>query len=218
CRLKDDFNFVLEKIKEADALIIGFPVYFLGPHAAFKLLADRMLGAGHYSSYTRGKPCIMVIPYGMPGWEGYAKSAGLVLPRVLEMKIADCWLVHATLPGEGVLSSKNREYARGLGQNIFAGTEYQKGTRECPYCGSDLFRLLPGGKIECPLCSAVGHIKEDGSPEFAVTDHLRFSTEGLQEHFHGWLVEMKQKYIEERDLLKEVQKTYRGRDWWIKKS
>lgn len=215
CSINDDFNFVTGKIKECDALIIGMPVYFLGPHGYFKMFTDRMLGVGHYADQTRGKPCVMVIPYGAQGWEGYTGAAALVLPRVLELKLLDCWKVHATLPGEGLLSNQNRENARKLGLKLFtAKEEYPKGQWECQHCGSDLFRLLPDGMVECPLCSARGQLKAEGI-QFSTT-HSRFSREGLEEHFKGWLVEMKEKYMTKRETLKEVQKPYRGKNWWIK--
>lgn len=215
CVMKDDFNFVLDKIIEADGLVIGLPVYVLGPHGYYKMLNDRLLGAGNITAHTRGKPCVLVIPYGLPGWEGYARAAALVLPGLLEMTLVDVWMVHATLPGESVTKRENIEYAGKLGQNLFAGREFEKGPRECPRCGSDLFRMLPGGEIECPICAVRGRIGAGGLPEFPVSGHFRFSTEALQEHFGGWLVEMREKYLKERDNLKEAQKPYRGLPWWI---
>lgn len=44
CPIKDNFNFVMSKIKEADTLIIGVPVYILGPHGYYKMLTDRLVG------------------------------------------------------------------------------------------------------------------------------------------------------------------------------
>lgn len=217
CMKKDDFNFVLDRILEADGLIIGLPVYFLGPHGSYKMLTDRFLGAGHYSRHTRGKPCAVVIPFGLPGWEGYTRTAALVLPRLLEMRLVDCWQVHATLPGESMLKDENREYARRLGSGLFTAREFDRGIRECPHCGSDLFRLLPGGEIECPLCAARGNLRDGGVPDFSWTGSTRFSAERLEEHFNVWLVEMKDKYLRERDILKEIQKPYRGKQWWVKK-
>lgn len=216
CRVNDDFKFVLDRIMDADALVIGMPVYFLGLHGQFKMLTDRMLGVAHYAGKTRGKPCILVIPYGIQGWEGYARTAALVLPRMLEMKLLDCWTVQATLPGEGVLREENREYARRLGAGIYTAAGYSGGSGECPHCGADLFRLLKGGVVECCLCSARGYPGADGSLEYRHPGHHRFSTEGLREHFTGWLVEMKKKYLEEREALKEVQKPYRGSQWWVR--
>jgi multimeric flavodoxin WrbA len=52
CPIRDDFNFVIEKIRGADALIIGVPVYFLGPHGYYKMLTDRLLGSQNYSQDT----------------------------------------------------------------------------------------------------------------------------------------------------------------------
>ncbi|MFZ5643895.1 MAG: flavodoxin family protein [Bacillota bacterium] len=217
CSVKDDFNFILNKILEADALVLGFPIYFLGPHAGFKALTDRMMGAANYAEKTKGKPFVAVIPYGMPGWEGYARASAMVFPRFLQMRFVDCWVVHATLPAEGVESPEYKEYAQKLGRELFTAEEYKKGPLECPYCGSDLFRLLPGGEVECPLCLARGRLKGDGPNEYTCPEPHRFSPEGLHEHFAGWLVDMKKKYLTDRERLKEVQKPYRGINWWVER-
>lgn len=216
CRQEDDFNFVMDRILEADALLIGVPVYLLGPHSYYKLLTDRLLGSHNYSRHTRGKPCAVIIPYGLPGWEGYARSASLVFPRLLDLKIVDCWQVPAALPAEGLLSQKNRDYARELGRSLFERPEYAKGPRECPLCGSDLFRLLPGGGIECPICAARGVLGAGSQVDFSQADHCRFSEKAMTEHFDGWLKEMKAKFLAEKDRLKEVQQPYKELDWWVK--
>ncbi len=217
CVRDDDFQFVLNKIMEADGLVIGLPVYFLGPHGSYKMLTDRLLGVGHYSAHTRGKPCAVVIPFGIPGWEGYTRTAALVLPRLMEMRVVDCWLVRATLPGESLLKQENVEYAKRLGSNLFTAREFDRRPGECPHCGSDLFRLLPGWEIECSLCSARGRLEAGGNPDFSGAGKTRFTPEELHHHFNVWLVEMRDKYLKERDMLKEVQKPYRGRNWWVKR-
>jgi multimeric flavodoxin WrbA len=216
CRMDDDFNFILNQIKAADALVIGLPVYVYGPHGYLKMLSDRLLGAGHYGEFTRDKPCVLAVSYGAQGCAGYARTAALAFPRLLQMKIVDCWQVHAALPGESVRDQKNLEHARNLGANLFSAPEFAKGPRECACCGADLFRLLPDGKIECPICGAVGRLNQDGAPDFSENVHYRFSEEAVREHFLGWLVGMKEKFIKEKDQLKEVQKPYREMDWWIK--
>jgi len=216
CRLDDDFNFVINKIKEADALIIGMPVYILGPHGYYKMLTDRLLGVGNYSKYTRGKPCVIINPYGQQRWDGYSRMGSLVFPRMLEMKIIDCWQVQAPLPGESLLNPQNIDHAKYIGLNLLTGPEYTKGPRECPHCGSDLFRLHPNGEIECPICSARGTLKPDNLPDLSEADYCRFWPKELEEHFKGWLVETKQKFLAEKDKLKEVQKLYKDKDCWVK--
>ncbi|NPV93038.1 MAG: flavodoxin family protein [Firmicutes bacterium] len=216
CPLKDDFNFVMGRIKEADALVIGIPVYLLGPHGCYKMLCDRLVGAENFSKHTEGKPCVIVIPYGQKGWEGYSRAASLVLPRLLKMRLVDCWQVHATLPGESLLDAGNLEYARVLGKDLFGSREHRAGARECVYCGSDLFRLLAGREVECPICGARGVLDQDNLPDFSGADYCRFSREEMKEHFDVWLVEMKHRFLAEKDRLKEVQKSYPDKDWWVK--
>lgn len=216
CRLDDDFNFVINKIKEADALVIGLPVYVLGPHGYLKMLNDRLLGAGHYVEHTAGKPCAVVVSYGVGGWEGYARTAALVFPRFLRMKVVDLWLLHAALPAEGLLDPKNLERAGNTGQTLFSGQEFAKGSRECALCGGDLFRLLPDGGAECPACGAIGRFQPDNTLDFTGSDYCRFSAEVMQEHFLGWLVGMKDKFMKEKDRLKEIQRPYREMDWWVR--
>lgn len=216
CVLKDDFNDIMNKIKEADALIIGVPVYFLGPHGYYKMLSDRLVGAERYWEFTKDKPCVIVMPYGTMGWEGYSKAASLVMPKLLKMKILDCWQVHATLPGESLLTPDHLQYAQTLGQDLFNGREYNFGIRECPYCGSDLFRLLENNQLECPICGAKGILKNDNIPDFTDSNYCRFGENEMEEHFLVWLVEMKHRFTAEKEHLKELQAGYRDKDWWIK--
>lgn len=216
CKLKDDFNYVFNKIKEADALLIGVPIYVLGPHGYYKMLTDRMLGAVKLAEFTKGKPCVLVIPFGIKGWEGYTRAAVQVLPRLMQMKLLDCWQVEATLPGESLLKTSNLEYARSLGARLFSADAYRPEVRECPFCGSDLFRLHPDRRIECPICNAQGILQDDNIPLWTDPDQCRFTTANLEEHFNVWLKEMKHKFHQEKDQLKEVQRPYRDYNWWIK--
>lgn len=216
CPVQDDFNFVIEKIREADALIIGVPVYFLGPHGSYKMLTDRLVGAQNHAQATQGKPCVIVMPYGSTGWEGYSKAASLVMPKLLRMKLVDCWQIYATLPGESLLNDENMSYAQALGRELFNGREYQAGSKECPECGSDLFRLLDENQVECPICGSRGVLNGNGSPEFFDSDYRRFSDQEMDKHFKGWLLEMKDRFLDEKDHLKELQKGYRDQNWWIK--
>ncbi|MEA4926222.1 MAG: flavodoxin family protein [Syntrophomonadaceae bacterium] len=216
CPTKDDFNFVIDQIRQSDAVIIGVPVYILGPHGYYKMLTDRLVGNQNHVKYTRGKPCALVIPYGTIGWEGYSKAAALILPQLLQMQVVDCWQVHSTLPGESMLDLDNQIYARKLGHELWAGREYQPGARECPFCGSDLFRLGAEGAIECPICGVKGKLKDDNLPDFSGNDHSRFSDQALNEHFGDWLNQAKQRFWAEKGRLKEVQKDYRSMEWWIK--
>ena len=216
CGAKDDFNFVMDHIKWADALVIGVPVYILGPHGYYKLLQDRLVGAYNYSQYTAGKPCVMAVPYGTIGWTGYTKAAVNIFPRTLEMKVIDTWMVHATLPAESLYNPDNLEYARQLGGKIFSGEQYRPGPQECPQCGSDLFRLLPDRRVECPICNAIGILGDDNRPDFSESGHNRFAHHEIEEHFNEYLADMRGRFKAEKDMIKGLQQDYKEMDWWIK--
>jgi multimeric flavodoxin WrbA len=216
CPQDDDFNFIMDKIKDADALVIGVPVYILGPHGYYKMLNDRLVGSFNYTARTAGKPCIIVIPYGTIGWQGYSRAAATILPRLLQMKVLDCWEVHATLPAESFLNPENITYAQKLGQTLFTAADYIPAARECIQCGSDLFRLLPDNRIECPICGAIGILGPDNIPDFNLSAYNRFGAHEIEEHFQGWVVGMKRKYWQDKDKLREVQKTFKNKQWWVK--
>lgn len=215
CVIKDGFNFVIERIKEADALVIGVPIYIMGLHGSLKMLTDRMLGANSYVKHTRGKPCVLVIPYGKDSYTGYSRTAALVLPRVLQMKLIDRWMVHAALPGECLVNEENLSRARELGKRIFEAEELPKRPWECAVCGADLFRFLPDGGIECPLCNTRGRIRSDNTLEFPDLGQHKFTREGA-DHHGEWLMDRKEEFMSKRKRIKEMQAPYRDKDWWVR--
>jgi len=216
CKLDDDFKFVLARVQEADVLVVGVPVYILGPHGFLKMFTDRLLGAGHYAEHTRGKPCAVVTPYGVRGWLGYTRAAALTLPRILQMEVVDFWAVPAALPAEGVLAPENLARAAEIGRRLAGRGGEKWGPFECPGCGSDLFRLLPGGGVECPLCGRRASWDGTGPLQYGGTERGRFDPAEMRQHFLGWLVEMKEKFRAERDRLQEAQKPYRSMEWWVR--
>jgi len=179
------------------------------------MLSDRLVGLTNYIADTQGKPCALVIPYGTEGWVGYSKAAAIIMPRLLMMKVVDCWPVHATLPGESLLSPGNVEYACELGRRLFSGAEHQPGARECQKCGSDLFRLLEDGMMECPICGARTILQNGNISDFTGNEYFRFSDRAMEEHFQDWLLEMKGRFAGKKAQLKELHKEYRDKNCWI---
>lgn len=118
--------------------------------------------------------------------------------------------------GRIIRNPENISYAKALGQELFSGREYHAARKECPVCGSDLFRLLDENQIECPICGTIGILKKNGSPNFFDSDYRRFSDHEMDEHFKSWLLEMKGRFSDEKDHLKELQKGYQNQSWWVK--
>ncbi|MCW4011768.1 MAG: flavodoxin family protein [Candidatus Bathyarchaeota archaeon] len=90
CTHDDDFNSVLEKMKESSVWVMGTPVYWWGPTAQMKAFIDRWYGIDR--SVFRGKRIVYTIPSG--GGPYYAKQ----LVEMLESLIPYLGMEHiATL-------------------------------------------------------------------------------------------------------------------------
>lgn len=72
-------------------------------------------------------------------------------------------------------------------------------------------------QVECPICGARGLLKNNGRPEIFDSDYRRFSDQEMDNHFKGWLVEMKKCFATEKGHLKELQKGYLNQSWWIRR-
>ena len=69
CSISDDATAILHQMIEADALIIGAPLYFRAPPARFQALIERLIsmfffhetqGSGDDESPLKGKPCGLI--------------------------------------------------------------------------------------------------------------------------------------------------------------
>ncbi|WP_432662969.1 flavodoxin family protein [Wukongibacter baidiensis] len=69
CCIEDDVNLILEKMIDADAIIIGAPLYFRVPPAKFHTFAERLVsiffniecqGKREENSPLDGKPCALI--------------------------------------------------------------------------------------------------------------------------------------------------------------
>ncbi len=69
CSISDDCNEILHRMIQADALVIGAPLYFRAPPAKFHMLIERLIavffnletqGSGDTESPLKGKPCGLI--------------------------------------------------------------------------------------------------------------------------------------------------------------
>ena len=65
CKLEDDAQPYYEKVKEADAVVIGTPVYFGSTTATAWAFMERFFGYRHVSIPIAGKPFVAVIGGGL---------------------------------------------------------------------------------------------------------------------------------------------------------
>ena len=225
CVIQDDFNWFLEQVKAADAVIIAAPCYFLGGHTMLKLLGDRMIAVLNDGEQYAGRKCVAAVAYGVEGWDGFSREAVISFARFLHLDLQGVQMIHAANPGEVVQSEvlqETRELAKLLISeecakvDSFAAGEHENLT--CVSCGSSLLQVSRNGKVRCPLCDCRGRISStEGAVRvaFEAPRPSRFSAEGMREHGER-LEHIKQEYMAKREELAALRKPYKEELCWIK--
>ena len=75
CMIEDDLAWLLEQIKQADAVIMAAPNYALGPVGIVKMISDRVLQAAHYFQAFQHIPTAVVLTLGLEKYNGIAQTA-----------------------------------------------------------------------------------------------------------------------------------------------
>jgi len=218
CGIEDDLNFLLERIRLADAVVLAAPCYFLGPHSSVKKLQDRFLSVGNNYEQYSGKPCVTVTTYGVPGWDGYTEPALNLTVRFLNLHLVDSASFLGANPAEVLEDPVNLKRAQQLGQALFdPGYRRVPKANECPVCWSDILRY-DGKNVICPFCGTIGEFRAEGKEVvldfYPKADH-RFSEEGRRHHFDVFLKGKKQEFLEKRQHYKELQNPYRYTSYWV---
>lgn len=219
CIIKDQLSLLLDKIKQADAVILASACYFLGAHTSIKMLSDRLISVLANHADFAGKRCVTVTTYGIPEWEGYAREMVNNFARFLHLEVVGDMLVQAASPGEAatpVILGQVRQLAAKL---LDPATETSPSAGDvlvCAHCGSSLLQVKPSGTIRCTMCNGRGRlVSKDGVYEIIFdAGHRRFSPQGMTEHAK-LLEEVKNSYIANRHELYRRRKAYDAYDWWI---
>jgi NAD(P)H-dependent FMN reductase len=227
CVIDDDFNSFLAQVREADAIILASPVYFLGMHTRLKLLCDRLISVLNESAAYSGRRCVVAVPYGVEGWQGYGIEATVSFARFLHLDVVGVLPVHAANPGEAArpeILAKARELAGRL-LDVPAETETPAGRDRrrqavnsadvvCAVCGSGLLRISVQGGVVCAICGATGSIARSlasgrvAECDWNLSGHFRYSIEGMQEHARR-LEQIKADFMARRHELAELRKPYK---------
>ena len=220
CVIKDQLAGLLDKIKQADAVIIASACYFLGSHTSIKNLSDRMISVLANSADFSGKRCVTVTVYGIPGWEGYAREMVNNFARFLHLQVVGDMLVQAASPGEAAVPAvleQARELAAALVDPAVGTVPTVQNVLSCNQCGSSFLQIQPSGQVRCVMCNATGELASSTngySVSFAEQNHLRFSPAGMAEHA-ARLEEEKANYVANRHEFYRRRKAYEGYNtWW----
>ncbi|WP_425060226.1 hypothetical protein SCACP_08990 [Sporomusa carbonis] len=219
CVIKDDLDFLIDRIRAADALIIASPCYFLGSHTSIKIIGDRLISVMGDSRKFSGKKCVTVVTYGIGGWEGYAREAVNNFARFLHLDVVGDLLVNAAIPGEA-LAEDIKTAAQELAKRLIdptGGDKSSSGRLTCGECGSSLLQISESGHVRCVMCGTTGQLQFVSGQfiiRYTYPEPPRFSPEGMIEH--GRLLgSYKERYIAKRKELAQLCKPYNDYDWWV---
>ena len=219
CKLKDDFNFIMDKIFETDGLVLGTPCYILESTAIIKQLIDRAFSI-NFRSKAKGKPAAMIVPYATRGWTPYAFVQPNILLLFLGMEVIDRALIHTQAINEVVLYDKALAKARKMGREVAKAvktgdTSYRGEPGICPICQDRVLRILRDDKtVECGVCGIRGKIDvEEGKIRVHFDEdpilNQRFTSENIYRHFTYHIKPSRDYFNRTRDITKERREQYR---------
>ncbi len=219
CNLKDDFNFIVDKIVESDGVVLGTPCYILESTAIIKQLIDRVFSV-NYRSEARGKPAAVVVPYATRGWTPYAFLQPNILFLMLGMEVIDRALVHTQAMNEVVLYDQTLGKVREMGRNVAKAaktgdTSYKGEPGICPNCQDRVLRILRDDQtVECGVCGIRGEMAIEGGKikvrfdKESILNH-RFTQENIYRHFTYHIKPSRDYFNRTRETTKANRERYR---------
>ncbi len=212
CPVKDDMEFLLDRIAEADAVIIATPVYYLGAHSIFKRVLDRGFLFYRVLKETFGTPCILVHLYAIDQRVGTSQQTLMSFASFLGLTIKADVSFKAALPGEVILRDEFRSAAGNLAALLFSGKTFSP-SRACPYCGCSIVRMREKDFL-CTLCHGTFTLDGDGKAVRATDGGIFGSPEHMLLH-KAWLASMKDRFMEQRKEILKTTLRYKGIGEWI---
>lgn len=213
CPLKDDYAAVLDALLTADGVIVAAPAYLHGTHSSIQRFLDRGLHFWKHVDLLAGKPALAVATAGMEDGEGFALMGVENLIRAAGMSLKGRALVRAALPGEALLSDEVLASAGRLAALLFAPGEWRADGPSCTECGGTYFDFRGGNRVYCLMCGGGGTVTADGGAGVRIAirppAHTWRGKEAMKAH-GTWLIGMKEKYLRERERLKEVARVRAG--------
>ncbi len=219
CNLKDDFNFIVDRIFESDGVILGSPCYILESTAVIKQLIDRAFSV-NYRSEAKGKPATVIVPYATRGWTPYAFLQPNILFLLLGMEVIDRALIHTQAMNEVVLYDKTLAKAREMGREVAKAVKtgdvsYRGEPGICPVCQDRVLRIMRDDEtVECGVCGIRGKIAVEGGKirvhfdKDGISDH-RFTQENIYRHFTYHIKPSRDYFNRTRDTTKLKRERYR---------
>jgi len=218
CTLKDDLNFILDKIFESDGIILGTPCYILESTANIKQIIDRVFSI-NFRSPVAGRPAAIIVPYGTRGWTPYAFLQTNILTQFLGLNVIDRALIHTQVINEAVLHDKAMARARAMGKAVAKAvktgdTSYLGEPGICPVCHDRVINIYRDNEtVECGVCGIRGKLTVEGGKirvkfEEDTLKNSRFTEENKYRHFTYHIKVSRDYYNRTRHITTERKKKY----------
>jgi hypothetical protein len=220
CRLKDDMAWLVDRIQEADGLILAAPTYFLGPAAVIKLVLDRLLMVTSHvdKALPPIRPAITIAAAGLDDWRGVTLPYLNALVAAFGFRPIESLKAIAPGPGEVLLDDALMDRVLVAGQRLGRG-ELEPAPAPpnvCPVCYCDSF-LLDNGRATCPICGREATIENIGDNVHLRFDPLtghahRWTPEGLRKHMVEWVMATGPRFMARRSEIKTLRQPFRQMD------
>jgi hypothetical protein len=210
-------GWLIERMQEADGLVLAAPIYWLGPAAAVKLVLDRLLMVtGRVGDpFPEARPAVTIVTAGLERWRGVALPFLNALVAAFGYRPVESLVAVAPGPGEVLLDdglmARMLEAGRRLARRDLEPSAAEPG--ECPICRCEAF-VVAGRLAVCPICGreATLEVGVDGiGLRFGpvAEGHQRWTPEGLREHMIGWVQATGPRYMTRRAEIRERRAAYR---------
>lgn len=211
CSIDDDMATLVEKIIDADGLIVAAPTYVLSPAAIVKMVIDRFLMVTHRLSQVYGKPraAVTISVAGLAPWNPFGPEMLNLLPLTYGFPVIDYQEAFAPGPAETLLDPANVERARLLGKRLvrhLQGEPYVRPVEsgQCPACYNRYLSIQTDGFVVCPLCQSRGIWTGNSITwDSASVAHNRWTPEHMQEHMTNWVIASRERFVQNRAAVKE---------------
>lgn len=219
CVQGDDLEFVIDRLLWADGVIIASPTYVRGPSPLLGCLASRVISIDQHLDELWKKPAVVIQAYGPEGDQGYAMTALLAQVQMLALDVKDHASILGALPGESLKDEKSVIRIQAMGSALF-GQKHENAQGECPYCGSNLWRIKSPTEAECPIClTPVTYTVQNGEIKtcYGESPTQVFGYNWLNNHFRADLSAGVKDFAKTKVVLKAIRDQYKGEYTWLKK-
>lgn len=221
CRIEDDYEFLVNKILEADGIIVGAPTYIYGPPAIVRLIQDRILQVAFRleTGQFDGKVGAAIAVAGRQDW------APMTLPLLnlfilsWGLTLVDSMIAGGPGPGEVLLNESFVVRARQIGHNIVKSLQMDETQREfaadgergiCPACQSNLVQLGEN-QATCAICGLKGTFAPTNvTLTFDSVERSRFAKNEFIAHLHDWIIASGPRYMKKRAAIEPLRAKYRA--------